>query len=250
MRNQRTTPVHFGGSFCDKGDGALTTKQWTRIALAALIVLFIFLYYGLGIDEYMTFETVKAQRAVLASYVSDHFILASLAFILLFLLTAFFLPGALVLTVTGGFIFGTVVASLYVIVGGTLGASLAFLASRYVIGEWFQDKFSDYLHAFNREARNHGHNYLFTLRVIPALPFFVVNYAAGMTQISLQRFAFTTALGMIPGSLLYAHTGNRLGYIDKISDIWSAEFLPIFSLFVIFASLPTALRIAERYRGN
>jgi uncharacterized membrane protein YdjX (TVP38/TMEM64 family) len=140
--------------------------------------------------------------------------------------------------VASGFLFGVAAGAVYVNIASTSGAVLAFLCSRYLIGNWIQKRFSARLKSFNKEILRHGHNYLLFLRIVPIIPFFAVNYLAGITKIPLSKFIWTTVLGMLPGSVLFAYAGQRLGEIEQVRDLFSAEFIVAFSLLALFALLP------------
>jgi uncharacterized membrane protein YdjX (TVP38/TMEM64 family) len=224
----------------------LIQNNWKRILLAGVLFTLIVAYFVMDIDEYLTFESLKKHREILLAFVEDNYIIALTIFIFLVLLTAFFLPGIIALTLGGGFLFGTLLSACYVLVSTTLGACLAFIMSRYILGEWIQKKFSDQLVMFNTEIDRHGHNYLFVLRVIPVLPFFIINYLAGISSIAFRTFAWTSVLGMLPGSLLYSYAGSSLGSINEPSDIMSSKLVIAFLLLALFALLPVIIRFLKK----
>jgi uncharacterized membrane protein YdjX (TVP38/TMEM64 family) len=217
-------------------------KHWKKIALFVLLVAAVGTYTALGLGDYLTFEMVKEHRAALRFFVDGHYATSVIVFIAVYLSTALFVPGAVVLTLAAGFLFGVVAGVVYVNIAATTGAVLAFLCSRYLIGKWIQKKFSAPLKSFNREIERHGQNYLLVLRIIPLFPFFAVNYLAGITKIPLPKFIWTTALGMLPGSVLYAYAGQRLGEIEQVVDLFSAEFIIAFSILALLAFSPVVVR--------
>jgi uncharacterized membrane protein YdjX (TVP38/TMEM64 family) len=152
--------------------------------------------------------------------------------------TAFFVPGALILTVSGGFLFGVARGALYGAFFLTAGSVLAFLLSRHLIGEWIQKRYETQLRRFNREVARHGVNYLFILRVIPVMPAFLVNYLSGLTRMSTVRFAVVSFLGILPGAVVYSVAGRQLATIESTDDILSASVLIGFALLAVFALLP------------
>ena len=162
----------------------------------------------------------------------------------------FFLQVALVLTLAGGFLFGVVWGAVYLMVGLTLGTSLsAFLIARYLAGTWIHSRYEGHLKKFNREVAHYGSSYLLMLRIIPVLPFFAVNFLAGTTKMSVKRFILTTAVGLLPGSVVYTYAGKQLGNITSVDDIttpklfigfWRLEFLPFsLSSFVFSREIPS-----------
>jgi uncharacterized membrane protein YdjX (TVP38/TMEM64 family) len=192
--------------------------------------------------EDLTLQEAKKHRETLHRLVEAHYLLSIAALIGIDLLTAFFLPGALVLTLIGGFLFGVVRGTIYIMAGMTLGASLAFLFSRYLAGNWIQSKYADYLKRLNAEIARYGSNYLIVLRILPALPFFAVNFLAGMTRMSFKRFILTTVAGLLPGCVIYAYAGHQLGRIASIEEILTPKLSAAFLLLGIIALFPVVLR--------
>jgi uncharacterized membrane protein YdjX (TVP38/TMEM64 family) len=131
-------------------------------------------------------------------------------------------------------------------IGMTLGASLAFLFARYIAGKWIHSRYKDHLEKFNREIARHGSSYLLMLRLIPVLPFFVVNFLAGMTKMSLKRFLLTTAMGVLPGSVVYTYAGQEFGSIRSLDDIMTPKLVIAFVLLGTLALLPVAFRLLKK----
>jgi uncharacterized membrane protein YdjX (TVP38/TMEM64 family) len=219
-----------------------------KIALLLLLAGAIIVSRISGVTDYLTFDAVKEHRSALKDFVSNHYGPSVIIFIALFLSTAFFLPGAIVLMILGGFLFGVVWGVVYVNVAATTGAALAFLSSRYLIGKWIQERFGLQLRRFNGEIESHGQNYLLFLRIVPLFPFFAVNYLSGITTIPLKKFVWTTALGLLPASLLYTYTGRKLDEIDRLQDLFSPEIVATFAALGLFALLPVFVRLSRRLR--
>jgi len=188
--------------------------------------------------EYLTFENLKSHRELLLKYVEEHYFLSVTVFIVLFISTAFFVPAAVTLTIAAGFLFGVILGTVYVNIGSVIGSTLAFLSSRFLIGDWVQHRYRNRLKRFNDEVEKHGHNYLFTLRIVPVLPFFLVNYLSGLTKIPLKKFIFITAIGILPGSFVYAFAGRQIAKIENPNDILSPELLIAFLLLGLLALSP------------
>ena len=212
-----------------------------RIAVLLLVVASAVLATFLLQDDYLSIDNVKEHKEQLLFFIRTHYIQAALYFIVLYMATALFLPGALALTIAGGMMFGTVPALIYVSVGATTGAVLAFVAARFVIGAWVQQRFEGPLNLLNRELSRHGKNYLLVLRILPIAPFFVVNYCAGITKIPLRTFVWTTCLGMMPGTLVYTFIGEQLRYVDAPADVLSWKIMLALLLLSLFALLPVLL---------
>lgn len=206
------------------------------------LVLFFLLALLVGVfivkGDYLSLDYIKTHRHGLLNFIQGHYLQAVIMFLVLYLMTALFLPGALALTVAGGMLFGTLPALVYVNIGATAGAILAFHAARFLLGGWVQEHFKKQLVHFNRELERHGPNYLLVLRVLPILPFFVVNYVAGMTRIRLTTFVWTTSLGMLPGSFIYAFAGEQLRHVNQAQDLFSWKIMVALALLAFFAILP------------
>jgi len=197
----------------------------------------LFLYFDLG--RFLSLESLKANRDHLLAFTEDNYTAAVGLFILLYIaVTGLSLPGATILTLAGGFVFGAVPATLYVNIGATTGATLAFLAARYVLRDWVEQKFGKWLEPLQQGFAKNAFNYLLTLRLIPLFPFFVVNLVSGLTRVNVGTYVAATALGIIPGSFVYAYAGRQLGTINSLKEIASPQVLGAFVLLGAFALAP------------
>jgi uncharacterized membrane protein YdjX (TVP38/TMEM64 family) len=212
----------------------------------ALLIIIVGLIIGLrftGIGSQLTLENLQANAARLRDFSDSHFLASVLAFILIYIIvTGFSLPGALILTLAGGFLYKTLLAAVFVNIGATAGATLAFVFARYIAGTWIQQKYADKLSGFNAELDKNGPSYLLTMRLIPVFPFFLINLFAGLTRIPLKTFVWTTSLGILPGSLVYAYAGQQLGNIHNVKDIFTTRILIAFLLLAGLAILPAIIR--------
>ncbi|MHB8058078.1 MAG: TVP38/TMEM64 family protein [Desulfuromonadaceae bacterium] len=213
-------------------------KKSRQISLVLFFLLALLVGMFLVKGDYLSLDYIKTHRHGLFNFIQSHYLQAVIMFILLYLMTALFLPGALALTIAGGMLFGTVPALVYINIGATAGAILAFQAARFLLGGWVQEHFKNQLDRFNREMERHGSNYLLVLRVLPIIPFFVVNYCAGITKIPLTTFVWTTSLGMLPGSFVYAFVGQQLRHVNQAQDLFSWKIMMALSLLAVFAILP------------
>lgn len=203
-----------------------------RIIFLILLVTAILLVRISGIDDYITFENLKKNREALQEFVKNHYILSVLCYIIIYISTAFFIPGAIPLTIAGGLLFGVFWGTVYVCIGATIGATLAFFSARYLIGEWLQDRYRNQLRSFNKEMARHGHYYLILIRLTPLLPFFLINYLAGLTLIPFRVFLWTFLVILLPGSVIYTSIGHYMGTIESLEDILSVETLLIMILLL------------------
>jgi uncharacterized membrane protein YdjX (TVP38/TMEM64 family) len=214
-----------------------------RISLFIFILATFALIYLLRIHHYHNLEILKQYKDLLLNSVEKNYWFSALIYICVYIVTvAFSLPGAAVLSMTGGFLFGTLQALPLIILGATMGATLTFLSVRYLIGDWLQQRYEKHLKKFNQELRNYGSSYLLISRLIFIFPFFVINIFAALTQISLFTFIWTTAIGIIPGALIFAFAGNQLHEIESAKDIFTPEVIFVFLLLALFALLPILVK--------
>ena len=213
---------------------------YTRnILLLILFIAAILAVRHSTLGSMLTFDNLKQHREELLVLVRDHYILSVVLFVVLYIVvTGLSIPGAVVLTLAGGFLYGTGLATLYVNLGATAGAVLAFLVARYLLGKQLQDKYQQQLDRFNREMEASGSRYLLFLRLIPVFPFFLINFLLGLTRVPLKTFAWTTAVGIIPGTIVFAYAGRQLGSIDSPADILSTNVVMALVLLACFALIP------------
>ena len=201
------------------------------LALAALIGAFF--VFDLG--RFFSLDAIKSQQAVIEAYRSAQPALTAGVFFLVYVaVTGLSLPGAAIMTLAGGAVFGLWWGTLLVSFASTLGATLAFLVSRFMLRDWVQGKFGDKLKAINAGIEREGGFYLFTLRLIPIFPFFVINLVMGLTPIRTWTFYWVSQIGMLAGTVVYVNAGTQLAQIDSLKGIVSPELLASFALLGIF----------------
>jgi uncharacterized membrane protein YdjX (TVP38/TMEM64 family) len=214
-----------------------------RIVIVALFALAVGAFFYFDLKQYLSLAALKANRDSLLAYTDAHYTTAVAAFILLYCLqTAFSLPGAAVFTLAGGFLFGSFVGTLYVNIAATAGATLAFLAARYLLRDWVERKFGDRLGPIQDGFAKNAFSYLMTLRLIPIFPFFLVNLVSGLTRVRLGTYVLATTVGIIPGSFVYANAGRQLGSLNSLGDIASPRVLGAFALLGLLALVPIVYR--------
>jgi uncharacterized membrane protein YdjX (TVP38/TMEM64 family) len=218
-------------------------KSFSRWILLAAIALAVGAFFYLDLGRYLTLESLKAHKESLAGFTRSHYAPTVIIFVIVyFFQTALSLPGATVLTLAGGFLFGVVLGTVYVNIAATSGAVAAFIAARYLFRDVFERKFGRRLEAIERGIEQNGFHYLLTLRLIPLFPFFLVNLASGLTRMRLSTYLLATAVGIIPGSIVYANAGKQLGTINAVGDIVSPRVLGAFILLGLLALVPVAYR--------
>ncbi|MER3425462.1 MAG: TVP38/TMEM64 family protein [Nitrospiraceae bacterium] len=218
-----------------------------KLVLIAVFAAAIVAFFYFDLKQYVSLEALKENRDRLLAFTEANYTAAVLVYILLYCLqTTFSLPGAAVFTLAGGFLFGPWLGALYVNIGATSGATLAFLAARYLFRDWVERKFGDRLGPIQEGFAKNAFSYLLTLRLIPIFPFFLVNLVSGLTRIKIGTYVAATAIGIVPGSFIYANAGRQLGSIDAPSEIASPHVLGAFALLGLLALAPIAYRKLSR----
>jgi uncharacterized membrane protein YdjX (TVP38/TMEM64 family) len=214
-----------------------------RIALLLVFAAAVFAFFYFDVKQYLSLDALKANRDRLLTYTESHYASSVLIYIALYCLqTAFSLPGAAVFTLAGGFLFGVVPGTLYVNIAATSGATLAFVAARYLLRDWVERKFGERLRPIQEGFERNGFNYLLTLRLIPLFPFFLVNLVAGLTRIGVGEFVAATAIGILPAGFVFANAGRQLGSINSLGEIVSPSVLGAFALLGVLAIVPIIYR--------
>ena len=211
-----------------------------KIVIAAVIAVAIgaFLYFDLG--QFLSLTALKEHRDSLLSFTEANYVSSAGLFILAYIVvTGLSLPGAVILTLAGGFLFGSLFGTLFVNLGATTGATLAFLTARYLLRDWVEQKFGKWLGPVQQGFTNNAFSYLMTLRLIPLFPFFVVNLVSGLTRMNVRTYVAATALGIIPGSFVYAYAGRQLGTINSLKEIASPNVIGAFVLLGLLALVPS-----------
>ena len=185
-----------------------------------------------GLTEYINLETLKNNRLKLFAIIESHYVSSILLYIFIHILTTTFLvPVTIPLTLIGGFLFGTIGATLATTIGATIGATLTFLMFRYVLGNAVQKKYHSRLAAFNKNIEHYGAHYILIANLL-LVPFFIVNIGASLTKIPITTFMWTTSLGIIPGSFVYAYAGKQISTINELSDLFSLPIIMVFALLI------------------
>jgi uncharacterized membrane protein YdjX (TVP38/TMEM64 family) len=187
-----------------------------------------------GFGEEFSLDSIQKKAAFLKSLVNDHYLLGVLVFISIYIIVNIWFPAAAVITLLGGFLFGTILGTIYVDVAAVSGALLAFWISRNLMGNWIQRRFSGQLKGFNRELSKYGYIYLILVRMIPMMPYFLINFMAGLTKIKTWTFIWTTAIGSLPGILVYSYAGRQLLSIKSVKDVLTFKVIIAFVLLAFF----------------
>lgn len=206
-----------------------------KIAVFAVIVALIAAFFLLDYDQYLTLERLKASQAQFDQWLQDSPVLIITGFFAIYVLvTALSLPGAAIMTIAAGALFGLWLGTLLVSFASSIGATLAFLAGRFLLRDTVQKRFRQRLKAINKGVEKDGAFYLFTLRLVPIFPFFVINLAMALTPIRTWTFYWVSQVGMLAGTLVYVNAGTQLAEVDNPSEILSFDLILSFALLAIF----------------
>lgn len=219
-----------------------------KALIAVVMALAIGAFFYLDLGRFLSLTALKENRDSLLAFVDTNFGAAVGIFILTYVLVAgLSLPGAVILTLAGGFLFGGILATLFINIGATTGATLAFLTARYLLRDTVEQKFGKWLGPFQEGFAKNAFSYLLTLRLIPLFPFFVVNLVSGLTRVNVGTYMLATAIGIIPGSFVYSYAGRQLGTINSLKEIASPNVIGAFVLLGLLALVPV---VYKRFSGK
>jgi len=206
-----------------------------KIIVAALVVGLAAIFKMFDLEQFFTLSYIKASQAKFADIYANHRLIVIAAFMTIYILvTSLSLPGAAIMTLAGGALFGLLIGTIVVSFASTIGATLACLVSRFVLRDWVQARFGDKLKTVNAGIEREGQFYLFTLRLIPVFPFWLINLVMGLTKMPLKTFYWVSQLGMLAGTVVYVNAGKELAKIDSPSSILSPTLILSFALLGFF----------------
>ena len=220
----------------------MTGTRLGRIALVLVVAAAFAAFFLLDLGSTLSLDTLKSRQSELASFVEREPLIAAGGFFLIYVAaTALSLPGAVVMTLAAGAIFGLLLGTLIVSFASMAGASLAFLSSRYLFRDWVRKRFGKRIETMDRGLAKDGAFYLLTLRLIPVFPFFLINLAMGLTVMRLATFAFVSQIGMFAGTLVFVNAGTQLAAIESTGDILSPGLIGSLVLLGLFPLVAKAL---------
>lgn len=229
----------------------MEARTYRKLLLLVVLAGAILLFFLFDLDRHFTLESFRQSRQALEQLYAEHPLAMIAAYMGIYVcITALSLPGAAVTTLAGGALFGFWPALIAVSFASTIGATLACLSARFLLGEWVQHRFGERLHRINRGVEKEGSFYLFTLRLVPIFPFFVINLAMGLTPMRLFTFYWVSQLGMLPGTMVYVNAGKQLGEVHSLSGILSPGLLLSFALLGLFPLVVKKLIGWYRSRRN
>ncbi len=218
----------------------------SRLYLLIIIALLISAFFYFDLHQLLTLDNLKSQQGAIISYRDDHPVLATAIYALVYIaVTGLSLPGATILTLAGGAVFGLLWGTLIVSFASSIGATLAFLAARFLFRDAVNAKFGHQLKEIDTGMARDGAFYLFTLRLVPLIPFFVINLVMGLTVLKTRTFYWVSQAGMLAGTLVYVNAGTQLAKIESLSGILSPALVGSFALLGVFPII--AKKIVEYF---
>jgi uncharacterized membrane protein YdjX (TVP38/TMEM64 family) len=205
-----------------------------------VLVLAVVGFYALGLSHYFSLDFLRANVEAWQAQAREQRVLSVLVFFLVYVaVTALSLPAAALLTMVAGALFDRWLGTAVVSLASTLGATLAFLSSRYLLRDWVQRRYGGRLGPMNRGVETDGAYYLFTLRLVPLVPFWLINLGLGLTPMPVTTFAAVSWLGMLPGTFLYVNLGSQLGSVHSPGDLVS---WPMLAALALVGVVPLVIR--------
>ncbi len=207
----------------------------TRSTLFAAILILVAAFFIFDLGQYFNLDYLKEKQAVIDTFYEQQPLTTVVSYFLLYIIiTGLSLPGAVILTLAGGAIFGVLWGTVLVSFASTIGATIAFLFSRYLFREYIQGRFADKLATINKGMEKEGAFYLFTLRLVPIFPYFVINLVMGLTPIRTIPFFLVSQAGMLAATVIFVNAGTRIAKIEQMGDILSLELILSFALLGLF----------------
>jgi uncharacterized membrane protein YdjX (TVP38/TMEM64 family) len=218
-----------------------------RIALLVLLAAAIAAYFWFDLGSILSLENFKQSQAEIDAYYQAHPTLVIGGFFIAYVvMTALSLPGAAIMSLVAGALFGVIIGSIIVSFASTMGATLAFLSARFLLREWVTSQFGARLQAIDDGIARDGAFYLFTIRLIPLFPFFIVNLLMGLTRIKTRTFYWVSQIGMLPATVVFVNAGTQIGRIDSTSGLLSPSLIGSFILLGCFPWIARGLVAAGR----
>ena len=223
-----------------------------KIALLAIIVVMVVCFFAFDLKQYLSLDYLKQRQADFQQFYAVNTLATVLIYVTAYVAVAgLSLPGAAIMTIAGGAMFGLGIGTILVSIGSTVGATCAFLVARYLLRDAVQGKVGDKLHVINAGIEREGAFYLFAMRLFPGFPFFVVNLAMGLTPIKTATFFFVSQIGMLPGTIVFVNVGTQLSQIESLAGIVSKEMLFSFALLGLFPLIAKKiLGLVKKHREN
>ncbi len=227
----------------------MKNRHTKKIIIVLIVVALIAAFRIFNVGDYLSLSYIKESRDRVAALYAEHQVAVIAGYVAVYLLvTTLSLPGAVVLGLAAGAFFGLVTGTIVVSFASSIGATLACAVSRFILRDWIQGKFGDKLKTVNEGIEKEGSFYLFTLRLIPVFPFWLINLVMGLTKMRLRTFYWVSQVGMLPGTIVFINAGKELGKIDSVSGILSPGLILSFVLLGLFPI--TAKKLIALYKSR
>lgn len=241
----------MNGILCGTGDlnhnNDKKRKLFLKIITGGIILSAVVAYMVLDLGQYFTLSYIRTSQERFALLYAEHGLMVILGYGVVYVLsTSLSLPGGAILTLAGGALFGFWTGILTVSFASTIGATLACAVSRFILRDWIQTKFGEKIKTVNDGIEKEGAFYLFSLRLIPVFPFWLINLVMGLTKMPLRKFFWVSQVGMLPGTIVYVNAGKELAKIESLSGILSPGLIISFAVLGIFPI--AANKILSLYR--
>ncbi|WP_374614112.1 TVP38/TMEM64 family protein [Sphingorhabdus sp.] len=218
-----------------------------RIALLVLLAAAIAAYFWFDLGNVLSLENFKQSQAdIVAAKDANPLLYIGGFFLIYVIVTALSLPGAAIMSLVAGALFGVVTGTILVSFASTVGATLAFLSARFLLRDWVQSKFGERLKAIDDGIARDGAFYLFTIRLIPLFPFFVVNLLMGLTRIKTRTFYWVSQIGMFPATIVFVNAGTQISKIESTAGLLSPTLIGSFVLLGLFPWIARGLVAAVK----
>jgi uncharacterized membrane protein YdjX (TVP38/TMEM64 family) len=224
-----------------------TRGRWMRLILLAVFIGTVVAFVILGGQNYLTLDTIKAHRDALLLLTQQHFAASlAIAFLVYAGAIAFSIPAGLLLSLTMGFLFGRWVGTVLVVTAATVGATLVFVAARYIFADAVRKRLGDLGNRINAGFAANAFYYMLFLRLVPLVPFFLVNLASALTTIPVRTYMLATFIGVIPATFVFVNLGQTLSRIESLDGLVSGETVGALALLGLLALLPVAWKRRQR----
>lgn len=227
----------------------MDNSTYKKVAILGVLLLIVGLFFYFDLGRFLSLDYLKQSQARFQHLYEQHRFAVLGAYMLIYVIvTALSLPGAAVMTLAGGGLFGLVTGTVAVSFASTIGATCACLASRFFLRDWVQNKFGPKLKTINEGIEQEGAFYLFSLRLIPVFPFFIINLLMGLTAMPVRTYFWVSQLGMLPATIVYVNAGNELAKINSLAGILSPSLIASFAVLGLFPL--TVKKLMGRYRRS
>jgi uncharacterized membrane protein YdjX (TVP38/TMEM64 family) len=220
-----------------------------KIVIIGVIIALVMAFYVFDLGKYFSLDYIKASQAKFDVLYQEHSILVVAVYMLIYVvMAALSLPGAAIMTLLAGALFGRLIGTVAVSFASTIGATLACFVARFLLRDWVQEKVGEKLKPINDGIEKEGAFYLFTMRLIPAFPFWLVNLAMGLTNLPLRTFYWVSQVGMLAGTFVYVNAGTELAKIESLSGILNPTLIISFVILGVFPLL--VKKLMALYKGK